>query len=60
MVFPHLPTHPHLTLLVSPFPEASNFYRIKSILYLGQERWFSATYVVEAMDQPMYALWLVA
>jgi hypothetical protein len=46
---------------VSLHPGASSLYKIRYILsHWGQTRQSSATYVSVALDQPMWALWLVA
>lgn len=54
-------THPTSPQLTSSFPRASSFNRINYILcYWCQPRQFSATYLMGATDQPMYAVCLEA
>jgi hypothetical protein len=44
----------------SPFPGTPSLYRIRHILsHWYQARQFSATHMPRALDQPIYALWLV-
>jgi hypothetical protein len=61
MVIPYPHSNYYFTLLTSPFSGASSFHRTKGLSSLCcQTRQSSATYIAEAMDQPMYVLWLVA
>ena len=61
-MLPHLPTNFHPTPVVSLFPMASGFYRIKWCIHIhshwGQTRQSSATYVAGAMDQLSFGWWL--
>ena len=54
---PLLPPPPHQA---SPLPGASSLSRVRCIFsHWGQARQFSAVYVLEALDQLVYAAWLL-